>query len=204
MANDISFKIEGLDALIKKLGKLPIQVEKEVSNEVNASALNIQSKARRASPVDNGTLRNSIQLESVFKDKRIVYTVGSRLKYAPYVEFGTGGKVSVPSGYEAFALQFKGVKSGTYYDFLMAIVEWIKRKGIRPNDATYSVKIPMKTIRRTGTKAQKFDQDVRMAERIAYSILKKGIRPQPFLIPAYEEEKPKLFIRLKKLLNAKS
>jgi HK97 gp10 family phage protein len=110
MANDISFKIEGLDALIKKLGKLPIQVEKEVANEVNASALNIQSKARRASPVDNGTLRNSIQLESVFKDKRIVYTVGSRLKYAPYVEFGTGGLVSVPAGYEDFAMQFKGTK----------------------------------------------------------------------------------------------
>ena len=108
MANDISFKIEGLDALIKKLGKLPIQVEKEVANEVNASALSIQSKARRASPVDNGTLRNSIQLESVFKDKRIVYTVGSRLKYAPYVEFGTGGEVSVPAGYEDFAMQFKG------------------------------------------------------------------------------------------------
>ena len=108
MANDISFKIEGLDALIKKLGKLPIQVEKEVANEVNASALNIQSKARRASPVDNGILRNSIQLESILKDKRIIYTVGSRLKYAPYVEFGTGGEVNVPAGYEDFAIQFKG------------------------------------------------------------------------------------------------
>jgi HK97 gp10 family phage protein len=110
MASEISFKIEGLDALIKKLGKLPIQVEKEVANEVNASALNIQSKARRAVVVDNGTLRNSIQLESIFKDKRIVYTVGSRLKYAPYVEFGTGGEVSVPAGYEDFAMQFKGTK----------------------------------------------------------------------------------------------
>lgn len=108
MANDISFKIEGLDALIKKLGKLPIEVEKEVANEVNASALNIQSKARRASPVDNGILRNSIQLESILKDKRIIYTVGSRLKYAPYVEFGTGGEVNVPAGYEDFAIQFKG------------------------------------------------------------------------------------------------
>ena len=42
------------------------------------------------------------------KDKRIVYTVGSRLKYAPYVEFGTGGTVNVPAGYEDFAIQFKG------------------------------------------------------------------------------------------------
>ena len=111
MANDVSFKIEGLDALIKKLGKLPIEIEKEVAEEVNASALAIQSKAKKsvaANSTDNGTLLGSIQLVSVLKDKRILYTVGSRLKYAPYVEFGTGGTVNVPAGYEDFAIQFKG------------------------------------------------------------------------------------------------
>ena len=111
MANDVSFKIEGLDALIKRLGKLPIEIEKEVAEEVNASALSIQSKAKKsvaANSTDNGTLLGSIQLVSVLKDKRILYTVGSRLKYAPYVEFGTGGTVNVPAGYEDFAIQFKG------------------------------------------------------------------------------------------------
>ena len=111
MANDVSFKIEGLDALIKRLGKLPIEIEKEVAEEVNASALTIQSKAKKsvaANSTDNGTLLGSIQLVSVLKDKRILYTVGSRLKYAPYVEFGTGGTVNVPAGYEDFAIQFKG------------------------------------------------------------------------------------------------
>ena len=111
MANDVSFKIEGLDALIKRLGKLPIEIEKEVAEEVNASALAIQSKAKKsvaANSTDNGTLLGSIQLVSVLKDKRILYTVGSRLKYAPYVEFGTGGTVNVPAGYEDFAMQFKG------------------------------------------------------------------------------------------------
>lgn len=111
MANEVSFKIEGLDALIKRLGKLPIEIEKEVAEEVNASALAIQSKAKKsvaANSTDNGTLLGSIQLVSVLKDKRILYTVGSRLKYAPYVEFGTGGTVNVPAGYEDFAIQFKG------------------------------------------------------------------------------------------------
>ena len=111
MANDVSFKIEGLDALIKRLGKLPIEIEKEVAEEVNASALSIQNKAKKsvaANSTDNGTLLGSIQLVSVLKDKRILYTVGSRLKYAPYVEFGTGGTVNVPAGYEDFAIQFKG------------------------------------------------------------------------------------------------
>jgi HK97 gp10 family phage protein len=108
MADQISFKIEGLDALIKRLGKLSPKIAKEVAMEVNASALSIQSKAKREVKVDNGTLRNSIQLKEINQDNKIVYTVGSALKYAPYVEFGTGGEVNVPAGYETFAIQFKG------------------------------------------------------------------------------------------------
>ena len=108
MADKISFKIEGLDALIKRLGKLSPEIAKEVAMEVNASALAIQSKARRDVVVDNSTLRSSIQLKEINRGDKIMYTVGSRLKYAPYVEFGTGGTVNVPAGYEDFAIQFKG------------------------------------------------------------------------------------------------
>ena len=108
MADHISFKIEGLDALIKRIGKLAPEIAKEVALEVNASALAIQSKARRDVVVDNSTLRSSIQLKEINRGDKIMYTVGSRLKYAPYVEFGTGGTVNVPAGYEDFAMQFKG------------------------------------------------------------------------------------------------
>jgi HK97 gp10 family phage protein len=108
MADQILFRIEGLDALITRLGKLAPEIAKEVAMEVNASALAIQSKARRDVVVDNGILRNSIQLKEVNTGDKIMYTVGSRLKYAPYVEFGTGGTVNVPAGYEDFAIQFKG------------------------------------------------------------------------------------------------
>ena len=108
MADQILFRIEGLDALIKRLGKLAPEIAKEVAMEVNASALAIQSKARRDVVVDNSTLRSSIQLKEINRGDKIMYTVGSRLKYAPYVEFGTGGTVNVPAGYEDFAMQFKG------------------------------------------------------------------------------------------------
>jgi HK97 gp10 family phage protein len=108
MADQISFRIEGLEALIKRIGKLAPEIAKEVAMEVNASALAIQSKARRDVVVDNGILRNSIQLKEINTGDKIMYTVGSRLRYAPYVEFGTGGTVSVPAGYEDFAIQFKG------------------------------------------------------------------------------------------------
>jgi len=65
---------------------------------------------------------------------------------------------------------------------------------------TYSVK----TQRRTGSRGVQKSQDEKMARYIAIKILRNGLRAQPFLIPAYEEEKPKLFERLKKLIDAKS
>jgi hypothetical protein len=40
---------------------------------------------------------------------------------------------------------------------------------------------------------------------IALSIIRKGIRPQPFLIPAFQAEKPKLILKIKDVIkNAKS
>jgi HK97 gp10 family phage protein len=111
MADNILFKIEGLDALIKRMGKLAPEIAKEVAMEVNASALAIQSKARRSvasNSTDKGRLVGSIQLKEINKGDKVIYTVGSALKYAPYVEFGTGGEVNVPAGYEDFAIQFKG------------------------------------------------------------------------------------------------
>jgi HK97 gp10 family phage protein len=111
MADQILFRIEGLDALITRIGKLAPEIAKEVAMEVNASALAIQSKARRSvasNSTDKGRLVGSIQLKEINKGDKVVYTVGSRLKYAPYVEFGTGGTVNVPAGYEDFAIQFKG------------------------------------------------------------------------------------------------
>jgi HK97 gp10 family phage protein len=193
-----ALNLTGLPNLMTRLKTLEDNLTKGVAEEISASTLKIERDAKRNAPVNFGSLRKSIHAESMLNGLTGKVIVDA--SYAPYVEFGTGGKVSVPSGYESFAMQFKGGKSGTYYDFLLAIMQWIKRKGITPKDATYSVK----SQRRIGSKSQKFDQDVRMAQSIAFSILKKGIRPQPFLIPAYEEEKPKLFNRLKKLLNVKS
>jgi HK97 gp10 family phage protein len=197
--DNITFELKGLNEVLNNFKQLDKKIQKQVKDEINASALKIQSDAKKLAPVNFGKLRGSIFLTKISNQNEIIYSVGTNLNYAPYVEFGTGGKVSVPAGYEDYAMQFKGQKSGTYYDFLMAIVEWIKNKGIRAG--VYNIK----TKRRIGNKSQKFDEDVRMAERIAFSILKKGIRPQPFLLPAFEQEKPKLINRLENVVkNAQS
>lgn len=168
--------LRGLDAVQKALSKLDTNLKKEVSNEINASALKIQSSAKRLAPVNFGQLRNGIAL---IRDNDLTFTVESKASYSAYVEFGTGGKVSVPADFTAYAQQFKGQKGGKFKDMVDALTLWVRRKGIGNGK-----------------------NDKGVAFVIARSILQKGLRPQPFLIPSYENEKPKLIQRLKKLLDA--
>jgi HK97 gp10 family phage protein len=179
----ITLEITGMTGVLGKLDKYNKTVQAEVKDEVNASALKIQSDAKKAAPVNLGTLRNTIYLaEQSVSNLKYVYSVGAQASYAPYIEFGTGGKVSIPTGYESYANGFKGKSKGKFKDMLMALTEWVQKKGIASGKQSKSV-----------------------AYMIAISILRKGLRPQPFLIPAFEREKPKLKLRIEKILkNAKS
>jgi HK97 gp10 family phage protein len=141
--DNVTFDLQGIDKLYNKFKSLENKNKGDIKNEFNASALAIQKDAKRVVVVDNGFLRNSIYLKEAGTNEKFVFTVGAKAKYAPYIEFGTGGLVSVPEGYDQLAAMFKG-------------------KGIR----------------------------------------KINLRARPFLIPAFEQEKPKLIERLKKLLNA--
>jgi len=134
--------LSGLKDIQDALKDIDGKLRQDVGDEINASALNIQNSAKRLAPVDLSFLRNNIALVPIGD---LTFAVEAKAKYSPYIEFGTGGEVSVPAGYEDLAMMFKG-------------------RGIR----------------------------------------KINIRPQPFLIPSYETEKPKLIDRLKKLLDAKS
>jgi HK97 gp10 family phage protein len=196
MADNISLNITGLDKIFANIEKMSQDVKTKVAIEMNASALNIQSNAKKNAPVNLGGLRNSITLKEEIAIGKVFYSVGSALSYAPYIEFGTGGKVNT-QGYESFAAQFKGKSGGSFRDLVLALTQWVKRKGLV---GTYSVK----TQRRTGNKSNNAKKDEAAAYAIALSILRKGIRPQPFLLPAYELEKHKLLKKIKDILNAKS
>ena len=98
--------------------------------------------------------------------------VFSTVEYAPYVEFGTRGKARIPSGFEQFAAQYKASGQGAKGAW-KAIEFWIKRKGIDP----------------------------KLTFVIFRAIMRNGISPQPFMIPAYEKEKPALLKRLKALFS---
>ena len=135
-------RLDGMKDIQDALKGIDVKLREKVGDEINASALTIQNSAKRLAPVDLGFLRNNIALVPIGD---LTFAVEAKAKYSAYVEFGTGGQVNVPAGYEDLAMIFKG-------------------RGIR-------------TI---------------------------NIRPQPYLIPSYEVEKPKLLQRLKKLLDVKS
>lgn len=107
MANVVKANVFGFEKLFGQLEKLNEKIDEIIDNELKAAALNVETKAKVDCPVDMGTLRRSIHYESGIDGKSKYHAVLSLLPYAPYVEFGTGAKVSVPKGYEEYAMQFK-------------------------------------------------------------------------------------------------
>lgn len=164
-ALDIS-GIKGVEAAIKKIDS---KATKGLSDELNASLLNIQNMAARTAPGNLGKLKGSFNIDI---SNQLFKSVFSMVEYAPYVEFGTRGKAKIPLGFEKFAAQYKSSGQGAKGAW-KAIEFWIKRKGIDP----------------------------KLTFVIFRSIMRNGIKPQPFMIPAYEKEKPALLKRLKALFS---
>lgn len=189
-----SFKIDGLEGLKDQLKNLIPELKEEIGFEIEASAQTIVRDAKRLAPVDQGQL---IQGISYTKIDDTNYEVVSSAPWSAFIEFGTKLKVRIPAGYEEFAAQFKGQKgSGSLDEFFASILDWVRSKGL---SGTYSVK----TQKRTGKANLRDSEDYDTAYAIFLSILKKGINPHPFLIPAIEAEKPKLLERIKKIVTGK-
>lgn len=161
--------ISGIKEIENAIKKIDEKATKGLSDELSVASLNIEKTAKRNAPGNLGKLRQSINHDV---GNQLFKSVFSTVEYAPYVEFGTRGKVKVPAGYEAFAAQYKSSgKKGK--DMWKAIEFWVKRKGINP----------------------------KLTFVIFRSIMRNGIPPQPFMIPAYEKEKPELLKRLKALFS---
>ena len=107
------------------------------------------------------------------KDGELTYSVAANASYSAYVEFGTGTKVQIPAGFESLAAKYRGKGGGTFDQLLENIKDWCRRKGI----------------------------DEKLAYPIAVSIVRTGIKPQPYFIPAYLQNIPIYEKRLLKTLE---
>jgi len=80
-------EITGLDQLRTNLTRIGKSVESEFSRVAKAGMeIYVEAPAKRNAPIDQGRLRGSI----VTVDDKDAIRTGSNVKYAPYVEFGTG------------------------------------------------------------------------------------------------------------------
>lgn len=106
----IIYDFDGLEDMESKFANLSAEIKAQVKAEFAKSAEIIQKSAIKMAPRKLGNLQSSIYLKEQTTKESFEYTIGSPLKYAPYVEFGTGGKVNVPSEYKEYAILFKGKK----------------------------------------------------------------------------------------------
>ena len=111
-------KIYGVDAIIKRFDAAPQKMMDESKLIIDAAVIEIASKAKQVAPVKTSALKNSIRHAKYQPGKGASVSAGNtNVRYAPYVEFGTGTRFQIPvypninmSDLEAYALTFKKSK----------------------------------------------------------------------------------------------
>lgn len=93
-----SIGITGLDALQKKFATASDRLNLFVADSINQTLVNIQQDAKADVKVKTGALQRSITHRKIDKGLQAGYVSAgnSRVKYAPYVEFGTRFKINLP------------------------------------------------------------------------------------------------------------
>lgn len=85
--------VKGLDKLMKKYGGLAIAAAGPgLAKAVTASTKLIRAEASDACLVKSGELKQKIRISTEQQDEKVIGTVYTNVKYAPYIEFGTGPK----------------------------------------------------------------------------------------------------------------
>lgn len=103
---------------------------------VQRASLRVMRNARQLAPVDTGQLKNSIVAAIEYDQNTLKGVVGSNLKHAPWIEFGTGVFVG----------------KSPYFPPPAALAVWARRHGINPYALAISI------YRRGGTKGRKYLQ----------------------------------------------
>lgn len=101
-------KIKGLDKVITNLRKYGKEAEKDIEDVTESTARDIELYAKGLVVANFGKLGQSIEAEEQDKLHWNIYAGGIVAPYAAYVEFGTGGLVSIPNEMKDQAWLFKG------------------------------------------------------------------------------------------------
>lgn len=168
--------VKGVQATIAEIRKFGKEAEQMINAETEAIAFQIEHDAKVNAPKNFGKLAQSISTKDGNDDKKeaiISKVITVNEYYAPYVEFGTGVKVSIPAELSDLAAQFKGPTGRSFEDGVRSIEEWLDKKGGDRKDAKW----------------------------ILIQILHNGLDAQPFLYPSFVKGRKDYQNNLKALLK---
>lgn len=158
----------GFGGLVKHLKRFGAQGEALTRAVVQSTGDTMVATAKRNAPKDVGALANSIV--KIPKKENLSFEIEVGMEYGAFVEFGTGALADVPSELADEAVKFKGYKgTGNFDVFLTEIKDWCRRHGI-PEEASYP---------------------------IAVAILRKGLKPRPYIYPALVTARKDIVEKLK-------
>lgn len=100
--------VTGVNSLIRRLRRLPQDLERQIDVVIESNTREMARSAQRFAPVDTGELRASI---FAARNGDLSWRVVVGANHGPYIEFGTGGLVRVPDELREIASRFIG--SGT-------------------------------------------------------------------------------------------
>ena len=111
-------KIYGTDAIIKRLNAAPKKMMEESKLIIDAAVIEIAGRAKQQVAVKTGALKASIRHAKYQPGVGASVSAGNtNVRYAPYVEFGTGTRFQIPvypnvnmADLESYALTFKKSK----------------------------------------------------------------------------------------------
>jgi HK97 gp10 family phage protein len=101
-------QVKGINSVISNIRKFGKEAEKDIESVTEQVARNIEKYAKQTAPANLGKLGQSIK---AVKEKSLLWSIeagGILAPYAPFIEFGTGGLVDVPTELKEVAIKFKG------------------------------------------------------------------------------------------------
>lgn len=185
-----TIKVEGLDAILKRLHQFPVKLQDQIKGELKLASEEVKRNSVKDAPGDTGKLRQSIVVNH---ETGVSSTVNVQAGYGGYIEWGTKKKARVPAEIAAYAARFKGkTNSPAGLKLNDAILAWVKRKGI----GTKLTKSGKPSRAKGSEKAQK-----RAAFLIARKIYREGVKPRPYFFKNVFATRDKLVQRIRQLVK---
>lgn len=203
----IKIDIQGLDKTMSDINRIAKSAKDDVREALVDFGTKVETQAKRNAPADEGKLRNSINATYPVSAQGLSVVITVAADYAAYMEFGTrkfaaAQVATLPQDWQSYAATFKGKGGGDYFDFLNAILDWVRRKGIA---SRYSVKTKKAIDIKIGGKGKTSQYDQARLESAAYAIalhiLRNGVRPHPFLYPAVRDNSQALIKDIQKIFK---